>query len=385
MSALEGKSRYAVQVEPLPLLTLSRHEGAAIPQRNRLLPHRRCAIVSVRSTGGNGPVKRRELIRLLGGAAVAWPLSTRAQQPDRIRRVGVLIGLAEDDPDAKARLGALRQGLEKLGWSEGRNIHLEVRFTLPTNEQQVQVLVKELLAVSPDVVVAQSTALTSAFRRESRNVPIVFIAVGDPIGAGFIANLARPGSNLTGLTLYDGSVTGKWLEMLKEIDPRVTRAAFIINPKTSSFPLLARETETMAQSLAIELTLSTIENAGDIGRVIESFASLPNGGLVFPPNATTTANRDLIVALAARYRLPAVYAWREFVTAGGLLSYGTNFVELFRQTAFYVDRILRGSLPAELPVQAPTRYEMVLNLKTAKALDLTVPAGLLAAVDEVIE
>jgi putative tryptophan/tyrosine transport system substrate-binding protein len=330
-------------------------------------------------------MRRREFITLLGGAAVAWPLSAHAQQPDRIRRVGVLIGLAEDDPDANARLGALRQGLEKLGWSEGRNIHLEARFALPTNEQQVQVLVKELLAVSPDVVVAQTTALTAAFRRESRNVPIVFVAVGDPIGAGFIANLARPGSNLTGLTLYDGSVAGKWLEMLKEIDRRVTRVTFIINPKTSSFPLLARETETMAKSLAIELTLSTIESAGDIGRVIESFASLPNGGLVFPPNATTTANRDLIVALAARYRLPAVYAWREFVTAGGLLSYGTDFVDLFRQTASYVDRILRGSAPAELPVQAPTRYQTVLNLKTAMALDLTVPASLLVAADEVIQ
>jgi putative ABC transport system substrate-binding protein len=330
-------------------------------------------------------MRRREFISLIGGAAVAWPVSARAQQPDRIRRVGVLIGLAEDDPDSKLRLGALRQGLEKLGWSEGRNIHLDVRFVPPGNEQQVQMLVKELLALSPDVIVAQSTPLVAAFRRESRNVPIVFVAVGDPIGAGFIANLARPGSNLTGLTLYDGSVAGKWLAMLKEIDTRVTRAAFIINPKTSSFPLLARETETMAQSLAIELTLSTIENAGDIARVIESFASLPNGGLAFPPNATTTANRDLVVALAARYRLPAVYAWREFVTAGGLLSYGTNFVELFRQAAPYVDRILRGSLPAELPVQTPTRYEMVLNLKTAKALDLNVPAGLLAAVDEVIE
>lgn len=295
------------------------------------------------------------------------------------------MGLAEDDPDSKARVGAFRQGLEKLGWSEGRNIHLDVRFALPANEQQVQMRVKELLAVSPDVVVAQTTAIAAAFRRESRNVPIVFVAVGDPIGAGFIANLARPGGNLTGLTLYDGSVTGKWLEMLKEIDPRVARAAFIINPKTSSFPLPAGEIETMARSLAIELTLSTIENAGDIGRVIESFASSPNGGLVFPPNATTTANRDLIVALAARYRLPAVYAWREFVAAGGLLSYGTNFVELFRQAASYVDRILRGSVPADLPVQAPTRYETVLNLKTAKALDLTVPASLLATVDEVIE
>jgi len=330
-------------------------------------------------------VKRRELITLLGGGAVAWPLSGRAQQTERIRRVGVLIGLAEDDPDAKARLAALRQGLEKLGWSEGRNIHLDVHYALPANEQQVQMRVKELLAAGPDVAVAQTTALTAAIRRESRNVPIVFVAVGDPIGAGFIASLARPGGNLTGLTLYDSSVTGKWLAMLKEIDPRVTRAAFIINPKTSSFPFLARETESMAQSLAIELTLCTIENAGDIGRVIESFAGLPNGGLVFPPNATTTANRDLIVALAAKYRLPAVYAWREFVTAGGLLSYGTNFVELFRQTGTYVDRILRGSLPADLPVQAPTRYETVLNLKTAKALDLTLPAGLLAAVDEVIE
>jgi putative ABC transport system substrate-binding protein len=329
-------------------------------------------------------MRRREFITLIGSAA-AWPLSARAQRPDQTHRVGVLIGLAEDDPDSKARLGAFREGLDKLGWSEGRNIHLDVRFVLPANEQQVQILVKELLALSPDVVVAQTTALTAAFRRENRNVPIVFVAVGDPIGAGFIANLARPGGNLTGLTLYDSSVTGKWLEMLKEIDPRVTRAAFIINPKTSSFPLLARETEIMARSLAIELTLSTIENAGDIGRVIESFAGLPNGGLVFPPNATTTANRDLIVALAARYRLPAVYAWREFVTAGGLLSYGTNFVELFRQTASYVDRILRGSSPTDLPVQAPTRYETVLNLKTAKALDLTVPAGLLAAADEVIE
>jgi putative ABC transport system substrate-binding protein len=328
-------------------------------------------------------MRRREFITLLGGAA-AWPLPARAQRPDQIRRVGVLIFLAEDDPDSKPRLGAFRQGLEKLGWSEGRNIHLDVRFALPGNEQQLQILVKELLALSPDMIVAQSTAPTAAFRRESRNVPIVFIAVGDPVGAGFIANLARPGSNLTGLTLYEGSITGKWLAMLKEIDPRVTRAAFIINPKTTSFAHFSREAETMAQSLGIELAFSTYENAGDIGRVVESFASLPNGGLVFPPDATTTANRDLVVALAARYRLPAVYAWRQFVAAGGLMSCGTDFVELFRQTASCVDRILRGSSPAELPVQAPTRYQTVLNLKTAKALDLTVPAGLLVAADEVI-
>jgi putative tryptophan/tyrosine transport system substrate-binding protein len=329
-------------------------------------------------------MRRRNFIASLGGAAV-WPLAARAQQPGRMRVVGVLMNLAADDTEAQARLAAFQQGLEKLGWSEGRNIHLDVRFALPTNEQQVQMLVKELLALSPDVVVAPGTAPTAAFRRESRNVPIVFIGVGDPVGMGFIANLARPGSNLTGLTMYEGSVGGKWLAMLKEIDPRVTRAAFIINPKTSSFAHFAREAETMAQSLAIELALSTIENAGDIGRVIESFASLPNGGLVFPPDATTSAHRDLVVALAARYRLPAVYAWRYFVTAGGLMSYGIEFAEQFRQAASYVDRILRGSSPAELPVQAPTKYQTVLNLKTAKALDLTVPAGLLVAADEIIE
>jgi len=273
---------------------------------------------------------RREFIAMLGGAAATWPLAARAQQRERVQRIGVLMNLAADDTEAQARLAAFQQGLEKLGWSEGRNIHLDVRFALPTNEQQVQMLVKELLALSPDVVVAPGTAPTAAFRRESRNVPIVFIAVGDPVGMGFIANLAQPGSNLTGLTLYEGSIAGKWLAMLKEIDPRVTRAAFIINPKTSSFAHFAREAETMAQSLGIELALSTIENAGDIGRVFESFANLPNGGLVLPPDATTTANRDRVVALAARYRLPAVYAWRQFVTAGGLMSYGTDFVELFR-------------------------------------------------------
>jgi putative tryptophan/tyrosine transport system substrate-binding protein len=258
-------------------------------------------------------------------------------------------------------------------------------FVLPANEQQVQMLVKELLALSPDVVVAQSTPLTAAFRRESRNVPIVFIAVGDPIGAGFIVNLARPGSNLTGLTLYEGSIAGKWLAMVKEIDPRVTRAAFIINPKTSSFAHFAREAETMARSLAIELAVSTIENAGDIGRVIESFASLPNGGLVFPPDATTSAHRDLVVALAARYRLPAVYAWRQFVTAGGLMSYGADMNDQFRLAAFYVDRILRGEKPADLPVQLPTKFELVINLKTTKELGLDVPPHLLVAADEVIE
>jgi len=331
-----------------------------------------------------GRLQRREIITLLGGAA-AWPLAAAAQQRERMRRVSVLMPLSEHDPESKLRLVAFQQGLEKLGWSEGHNIHLDVRFAPPPNEQQVQILVKELLALGPDLVVVQSTAPTAVFQRESQNIPIVFVLVGDPVGAGFIANLARPGGNLTGLTLYEGTVAGKWLAMLKEIAPHVTRAAFIINPKTSSFAHFAHEAETMARSLAIELVLRTIENASDIRRVIESFAGLPNGGLVLPPDATTTAHRDLVVALAARYRLPAVYAWRQFITAGGLMSYGVDVVEQFRQTASYVDRILRGSSPAELPVQAPAKYQTVLNLKTAKALGLTVPAGLLVAADEIIE
>ena len=330
-------------------------------------------------------MRRRDFITLLGGAAAARPFAAWAQRSDGMRRIGVLMVYAETDPAAQAMVAALRQELQKLGWSEGRNIQLDVRFALAANQQQVQILAKELLAQSPDVVVAQSTGPTAAFRRESRNIPIVFAFVGDPVGAGFIANLARPGGNLTGLTLYDGSVAGKWLAMLKEIAPRVMRAAFIINPKTSSFAHFEHEAETMAQSLAIELVLSTIENTSDIGRVIESFAGLPNGGLVLPPDATTTANRDLVVALAARYRLPAVYAWRQFVTAGGLMSYGVDIVEQFRQTASYVDRILHGSQPADLPVQVPTKYETVLNLKTAKALGLSVPSSLLVRADEVIE
>jgi putative ABC transport system substrate-binding protein len=238
-------------------------------------------------------MRRREFITLLGGAA-AWPLAARAQQPARMRRIAVLIPVASDDPESSIRFAAFQQGLEKLGWSVGRNIHLDVRFALAPNEQQVQILVKELLALNPDLVVVQSTAPTAAFRRESRNIPIVFNLVGDPIGAGFIDNLARPGGNLTGLTLYESGVAGKWLAMLKEIAPRVTRAAFIINPKTSSFAHFAHEAETMAQSLAIELILSTIENASDIGRVIESFANLPNSGLVLPPDVAGAArSRDM--------------------------------------------------------------------------------------------
>jgi putative ABC transport system substrate-binding protein len=282
------------------------------------------------------------------------------------------------------RFAAFRHGLERLGWSEGRNVRIDYRFA-PGGMADQQMLAKELLALQPDAVLAQGTPVTAAFQQESRTVPIVFFFVNDPIGSGFITSLARPGGNLTGLMLLEASVAGKWLAMLKEIAPRVTRAALVINPKTSSFAHYLREAEAMASSLAIELVPNPVENAADIERAIESLAREPNGGLVLPPDSTTVVHRDLIATLASRYRVPAVYAFRIFVAAGGLMSYGVDYVDQFRQVASYVDRILRGTNPAELPVQAPTKYETILNLKTAKALGLTVPPGLLVAADEVIE
>jgi putative ABC transport system substrate-binding protein len=329
-------------------------------------------------------MRRREFITLLGGAAVAWPLAARAQQGDRMRRIGVLFGLAEDDPHLKARLASFRQGLERLGWSEGRNVRIDIRLA-HAGTAPVQVLTKELVALQPDVIFVSSTQLAAALQRESRAIPTVFVGVSDPIGAGLIASLARPGGNLTGLALYEQSITGKWLAMLKEIAPRLARAALVANPKTSAYDYFIRSAEAVAASLAIELIQSPVENTADIERAIETFARVPNGGLVLLPDPTTVVHRDLIVALAARHRLPAVYALRVFVAAGGLMSYDSDLVDLSRQAASYVDRILRGANPADLPVQVPTKYETILNLKTAKALGLDVPPSLLVRADEVIE
>jgi putative ABC transport system substrate-binding protein len=327
-------------------------------------------------------MKRRDFITLLGGAAAAWPLVARAQQAERMRRIGVLSGLAEDDPEMKARFAAFREGLEQLGWSEGHNVRIDTRFAA-TSVEQAQMPAKELIVLQPDVIFAIGTPAVSSLQRATHTVALVFVNVSDPIGAGFIASLARPGGNLTGLLMYEASIAGKWLAMLKEIAPSVTRAAFVMNPKTTSFTLA--DADAMALSLAIELVPSPVETAADIERAIESFARVPNGGLILPPDGTTNLHRDLIIGLAARHRLPAVYAARVFVAAGGLMSYGINQIGAFRQAAFYVDRILRGAKPADLPVQAPTKFETVLNLKTAKALGLAVPPGLLIAADEVIE
>jgi putative ABC transport system substrate-binding protein len=328
-------------------------------------------------------MKRREFIAGLGGA-VAWPFTARAQQDGRIRRIGLLSGNAEDDAEAQARHEAFRQGLERLGWSEGRNVHIDYRFAA-ASPVRFQAFAKELLALQPDVIYATTTPAAAALQRESRVVPIVFTGVSDPIGSGFVASLARPGGNLTGFLLIEASIAGKWLAMLKEIEPHLTRAAFVANPKTTPYDYFLRAAEAAAPLLAIELVPSPVETAADIERSIEVFGRVPNGGLVLPPDTTTILHRDLITALAARYRLPAVWGSRGAVAAGGLMSYATNRPDDYRQTASYVDRILRGEKPADLPVQAPTTFELVINLKTAKALGLTIPETLLATADQVIE
>ena len=334
--------------------------------------------------GKHKAVKRREFITLLGGAAAGWPLAARAQQGERMRRIGVLSNIAEDDPQMKARFGAFRQGLEKLGWSEGRNVRIDTRFGA-ADAEQMQARAKELLALQPDVILANSAAVIRVLQQVNRTIPTVFVAVSDPIGAGLIASLARPGGNFTGLQNYEASITGKWLAMLKEIEPRLTRAGLVGDSQSTDFGYFLRASEAVAPSLVIDIVPLGVENAADIERAIDSFARVANGGLVVPPGSTTILHRNLIIALAARHRLPAVYAFRFFVAAGGLMSYATDLAEQYRQAATYVDRILRGEKPADLPVQAPTKFETVVNLKTAAALGLTVPPGILVGADEAID
>jgi putative ABC transport system substrate-binding protein len=327
-------------------------------------------------------MRRREFIMLLSAAAIS-PLAARAQQSERVRRVGVLVGLAENDPEMKERLAALRQGLEKLGWAEGSNLRIDYRFA-PAGAQ-ARLLARELIALQPDVILAQSTPATAAMQQETRTIPIVFAGVVDPIVSGFVASLSRPGGNLTGWLQYEEGITSKWLAMLKEIAPNLTRVALVANPRTTPFDYFLQSAKAVAPSLAIDLVPTPVDNAADIERAIDTFAREPNGGLVLPPDTSTVVHRNLIIALAARHRLPAVYATRVFVAAGGLMCYGTDFADLYRQSASYVDRILRGAKPADLPVQTPTKFETVVNRKTAMALGLTVPPGLLIAADEVIE
>jgi putative tryptophan/tyrosine transport system substrate-binding protein len=327
----------------------------------------------------SGQLKRREFIAVVGGAAVAWPFSVRAQQLDRMRHIGMLAGF--DDPELKV----FQQELERLGWSQGRNIRIDYRYAPAA--AQVQTLAKELVALHPDVIFAQSRPATAALQRETRTIPIVFNFVIDPIGAGFITSLARPGGNITGFQVYEPSVAGKWIAMIKEIAPRTTHVALLGNPSTAPYyDYLLQGAAAAAPSLGVEVLPGRIKNdAADIERAIIAVASVPSRGIFILPDSTTSINHDLIITLVARNRVPAVWTGRFFAAAGGLISYGVVYADQYRQAASYVDRILRGAKPGDLPVQTPTKYETVLNLKTAKALGLTVPPGLLVAADEVIE
>jgi len=322
-------------------------------------------------------MKRREF--LIGLGVAAWPATARAQKPERIRRVGMLVSI--DNPDLKA----FRQELERLGWSKGRNITIDYRVAPAA--VHAQTLAKELVAAQPDVIFTLSRPVTAALQKETQSIPIVFTYVIDPIGAGFIASLAHPGGNLTGLMAYEPSMVGKWLGMLKEIAPQTSRVALVANPKTAVyFDYLLNAASAAAPALGVEVVAARIDNdAADIERVVTGIATTPNSAMVVLPDSTTSVNSDLIVALAARNRLPAVYTFKYIVRAGGLMSYGIVATDHYRQAAVYVDQILRGAKPADLPVQTPNRYETALNLKTAKAFGWTPPAGLLVAADEVIE
>jgi putative tryptophan/tyrosine transport system substrate-binding protein len=328
-------------------------------------------------------IRRREFITLLGGAAAAWPLAARSQQPERMRRIGVLMNFTSDDPQSQDRLAAFVQGLQELGWTVGRNLQIDYRWGAG-NVERYRTFAAELVALTPDVLVTVGAPAVEALQRATRTVPIVFATVTDPVGGGLVANLARPGGNTTGFTLSEYGLSGKWLELLKEIAPRVTRAAVLRDPVAVGIAQFAA-IQAVAPSLQMELSPVDVRDPSEIERAVTAFADRPNGGLIATASAPTAIHRELIIALATRHKLPAVYPFRYYVTAGGLISYGPDSVDQFRLAAGYVDRILRGEKPGDLPVQAPTKYDLVINLKTAKALGLDVPASVLARADEVIE
>ncbi len=328
-------------------------------------------------------MKRREFITLIGGAAAAWPLAVPAQTK-QMRRIGVLMGLTAGDPEAQSRVVAFESSLRDMGWVKGRNLSIEYRWAGDGNLLRDHAA--ELLAMAPDLIFANSTPVTVALREQSQAVPIVFTQVVDPVGAGFVDSLARPGGNLTGFTSFEFSIGTKWLEALKQTAPRVTRVALLFNPESAPYAdLFLRPVEAAAPSFSLAPIGAAVRDTADVDRVFDVLAREPNGGLMVLPDISMTNYREAIVALAARHRVPAVYPFRFFAASGGLMSYGTDVTEVFRRAAAYVDRILKGTSPGELPIQAPAKYELVINLKTAKALGLTVPETLLARADEVIE
>jgi putative ABC transport system substrate-binding protein len=330
-------------------------------------------------------VRRREFITLLAGAA-AWPLAARAQQPERMRRIGVLMGYPENDLEGPAFFAAFREGLEKLGWVENRNIRFDTRWATPEDAEARRRFAKELVALQPDLILSAVTPTTAALLEQTRTIPIVFAAVSDPVGSGFVANLARPGGNVTGFQAMVGSLAGKWLELLKEIAPRVTRAAMLFNPAVAPYAeAFLIPFKAAASSFAVEAIAAPVRDLSELESVVAAQAREPNGGLIVMPDTFTDVHRAEIASLAARSSLPAIYPRRIFTEVGGLLSYGIDQPALYRQAATYADRILKGAKPSELPVQAPVKFELAINLKTAKALGLDVPWFLQQRADEVIE
>jgi putative tryptophan/tyrosine transport system substrate-binding protein len=328
-------------------------------------------------------IRRREFIFTLGGAA-AWPLAARAQSSERVRRIGALMYLAADDPESPTRVAAFARGLQALGWIEGRNIQIEYRWG-GGDMDRVRRYAAELVALAPDVILVSSGSALAALQTATRTVPIVFVNVTDPVGAGYVASLSRPGANTTGFTLFEYGTSGKWLELLKQIAPAMTRAAVIRDPSITSGTAQFAAIQAVAPSIGVELTPVDARDSSGIEQTIAGFARGSSCGLIVTASPSAVRRRELIITLAAKHRLPAVYPGRFFVTGGGLISYGTDEIEQQHRAASYVDRILEGEKPADLPVQAPTKYELVINLKTAKALGLTVPDSLLARADEVIE
>jgi putative tryptophan/tyrosine transport system substrate-binding protein len=329
-------------------------------------------------------MRRRDFIRAISSAVAAWPIAARAQQPERVRRIGVLVPGTADDAELKARIAAFQQGLRELGWTDGRNVRIDVRWGAG-DADRIRSSAAELVALAPDVILAVASAPVAALLQTTRAVPIVFATVADPVGAGYVDSLARPGGNVTGFLLFEYGIAGKWLELLKQIAPAVTRAAVMRDPNISAGIGQWAVIQAMAPSMGVELRLVNIRDAGEIERDITAVARSSNGGLIVTATPLALQHRDLIIRLAADHKLPAVYFERYFVTSGGLISYGPHMVDQYRRAAGYVDRILKGEKPANLPVQAPTKYELAINLKTAKALGIAVPPTLLAHADEVIE
>jgi putative tryptophan/tyrosine transport system substrate-binding protein len=329
-------------------------------------------------------MRRREFIAGLGSVA-AWPVAARAQQPDRVRRIGVLMGWDENDPEAKAFLSGFTEGLAEAGWMDGRNARIEIRWA--ANVDRIQPLAKELVDLQPDVILASTTSVTAAIQRETRNIPIVFAGPADPVGAGFVASVARPGGNMTGFSNMEAAIGGKWLQLLTEIAPAVKRAAIMFNPDTAPYgsTYFLPPFEAAARSLQVEPVAAIVHADADIEAVITALGREPRGGLIIMPDNFLTAHRATIISLAARNNVPAIYFLSVFARDGGLLSYGPDRVDIMRRSAVYVDRILRGAKPADLPVQMPVKFEMTFNVKTAKALGLTVPQSILLRADEVIE